>query len=204
MNPRYAQNLPVDGWRRTAPAGTLNSDENGSAEPAASEVHGGTRMDPASAEPLERSPEAPAGPTMGRRRFIRVLLGFSAVSMVAMIVTPVVGFLVPPKTAGAGTGGRVLVGTTADIAPGSAKVVAMGSSPVIVTNTESGVKAFSAVCTHLGCIVGFDDTIKQIVCPCHDGHFNPTSGAVLSGPPPQPLPPVTVAVEKDQIYLVQG
>ena len=168
-------------------------------------------MDPVSVESLERVPEAPAGPpaapagpTMGRRRFIRVLVGFSVFSMMAMIVTPIVGFLIPPKTAGVGAGGRVLVGTTGDIPPGSGKVVAMGSSPVMVTNTDSGVKAFSAVCTHLGCIVGYDDTIKQIVCPCHDGHFNPTSGAVLSGPPPQPLPPVTVTVEKDQIYLVQS
>ncbi len=80
----------------------------------------------------------------------------------------------------------------------------MGSSPVIVVNGESGVKAFSAVCTHLGCIVGYDTTTKVIVCPCHDGHFNPVSGAVISGPPPAPLKPIGVSVEKDQIFLVQG
>lgn len=161
-------------------------------------------MEPASVESIERAPETPVGPPIGRRRFIRMLLGFSVVSTLAMITTPIIGFLIPPKTEGAGTGGRVLVGTTTDIPAGSAKVVAMGSSPVIVTNSEAGVKAFSAVCTHLGCIVGFDDTIRQIVCPCHDGHFNPTSGVVLSGPPPQPLPPVPVTVESNQIYLLGG
>ena len=168
-------------------------------------------MDPESVESLERVPEAPAGPpadraspTMGRRRFMRLLLSFSVFSMLAMIATPIVGFLIPPKTAGVGAGGRVLVGTTADIPPGTGKVVAMGTSPVMVVNAEAGIKAFSAVCTHLGCIVEFDATVKQIVCPCHDGHFNPASGAVVSGPPPQPLTPVTVAVEKDQIFLVAG
>jgi cytochrome b6-f complex iron-sulfur subunit len=145
-----------------------------------------------------------AGTPVERRRFVKLLLSFSVLSTLYMVVTPIVGFLIPPKAASAGNGGRILVGTTADIPPGSAKVVAMGSSPVIVTNTEAGVKAFSAVCTHLGCIVEYDDTIKQIVCPCHGGHFNATNGAVLAGPPPNPLPPVTVAVEKDQIYLVQS
>ena len=140
----------------------------------------------------------------GRRRFVRLLLGFSVLSTISMIVTPIVGFLIPKKAEGAGAGGRVLAAKTADLPAGSGKVVAMGSSPVIVVNAEAGVKAFSAVCTHLGCIVEFDATIKQIVCPCHDGHFNPASGAVISGPPPQPLKPVTVAVEGDSIFLVAG
>ena len=146
----------------------------------------------------------PTGRPMGRRRFIRMLLGFSAFSTLAMVVTPIVGFLIPPRTAGAGAGGRVLAATTADLPIGNGKVVAMGSKPVIVVNTAAGVKAYSAVCTHLGCIVGYDTTSNHIVCPCHDGHFNPTSGGVISGPPPQPLPPVPVAVEKGQIFLVSG
>lgn len=141
---------------------------------------------------------------MGRRRFVRMLLGFSVISTVAMIVTPVVGFLIPPKTGRAGAGGRVLVGTTADIPAGSGKVVALGSKPVIVVNSEAGMKAYSATCTHLGCIVHYDETAKQIICPCHDGRFSPATGAVTSGPPPQPLPPVEVAVDKDEIFLVSA
>jgi cytochrome b6-f complex iron-sulfur subunit len=151
---------------------------------------------------MEPTAVDPAGPPLGRRRFIKMLLGFSVVSTMAMVVTPIVGFLIPPRTAGAGGGGRVLAGTTADLPIGSGKVVAMGSKPVIVVNTTGGVKAYSAVCTHLGCIVGYDPTLSQIVCPCHDGHFSPANGGVLSGPPPQPLPPVTVSVEQDQIFLV--
>jgi Rieske Fe-S protein len=139
-----------------------------------------------------------------RRRFLRLLLSFSVLSTIAIVAAPIVGFLIPPKTTGSASGGKVLAGTTADIPAGTGKVVPMGSKPVIVTNTEAGVLAYSAVCTHLGCIVGFDSTIKQIVCPCHDGHFNPANGAVISGPPPRPLAPVAVSVEKDQIFLVPG
>jgi Rieske Fe-S protein len=136
-----------------------------------------------------------------RRRFLRFLVGFSAASTLGMIVAPIVGFLIPPRTEGS-AGARVVAGTLQDIPANTGKVVAMGSAPVIVVNTEAGVKAYSAVCSHLGCIVDFDTTVRHIVCPCHDGHFNPASGAVLSGPPPAPLPPVAVAIEDGDIVLV--
>jgi Rieske Fe-S protein len=141
---------------------------------------------------------------MGRRRFMRLLLSFSVVSTVAMIATPIIGFLIPRKAGGGPGSGRVLAAKVADLPAGSGKVVAMGSAPVVVVNAEVGLRAYSAVCTHLGCIVEFDSTVKHIVCPCHDGHFNPSSGAVISGPPPQPLKPITVAVEGDQVFLVAG
>jgi Rieske Fe-S protein len=150
------------------------------------------------------SPALPEVESPARRRFLRFLLGFSVVSTVGMVVAPIVGFLIPPKTSAGAAGGKVLAGTTEDIAAGTGTVVALGSKPVIVTNTEAGILAYSAVCTHLGCIVGFDGTTKHIVCPCHDGHFNPANGAVISGPPPRPLAPVAVSVEKDQIFLVPG
>ena len=153
---------------------------------------------------MESTAVDPAGRPMGRRRFVRMLLGFSVLSTLAMVVTPIIGFLIPPRTEGAGAGGRTLAATTDDLPVGRAKVVAMGSSPVIVVNTAAGVRAYSAVCTHLGCIVLDELNAGQIVCPCHDARFSPASGAVISGPAPQPLPPVAVAVERNQIFLVGG
>lgn len=157
-------------------------------------------------EPAGSSPDRePGRPVIVRRRFLRYILGFGIVSTLAMVVAPVVGFLVPPKSAAAGgSGGKVLAGTTAEIAPGSGKVVAMGSAPVIVTNSAQGVHAFSAVCTHLGCIVAYDAPNAVIACPCHGGVFNPNTGAVIAGPPPSPLKPVAVSIEKDRIYLVNS
>jgi len=144
----------------------------------------------------------PDGQPIGRRRFLRYLLGFTVVSTFAMVATPILGFLIPPKTQGGGAGGRFPAGTTDDLPIGQGAVVAMGNKPVIVVNTDQGVKAYSAICTHLGCIVAYDSTLTHIVCPCHDGHFNPLSGQVLSGPPPAPLPPVDVSVEGKDIFLV--
>jgi cytochrome b6-f complex iron-sulfur subunit len=151
--------------------------------------------------------DAPDSATLApvpRRRILRWLLGFSVVSTIGMVVSPVVAFLVPPRSTAAGSGGRVLAGTTTDLPPGQGLVVPVGSKPAIVVNTEQGVRAYSAICTHLGCVVAFDDLNGTIVCPCHDGRFSPATGAVISGPPPGPLPPVEVSVEDDQIFLVSG
>jgi Rieske Fe-S protein len=139
-----------------------------------------------------------------RRRFLRFLMSFSVVSTISIIAAPIIGFLIPPKVQSAGASGRVLAGTLADIPANTGAVVAMGSKPVIVTNTQTGIAAFSAVCTHLGCIVDFDTVSRQIVCPCHDGHFNAATGVVVSGPPPRPLAPVATTIEDDQIFLLPG
>jgi cytochrome b6-f complex iron-sulfur subunit len=147
----------------------------------------------------------PGGPgSLARRRFIRWLLGFSIVSSLAMIVTPIIGFLIPSETATAGDSGRVLAGTLDSLPVGSGTVVAVGAKPAVVVNTTAGIKAYSAICTHLGCIVAWDAAATTIVCPCHDGRFNPATGAVISGPPPAPLAPLTTAIEGNEIYIVTG
>jgi rieske iron-sulfur protein len=62
-----------------------------------------------------------------------------------------------------------------------------------------GVAAYSAICTHLGCTVRFSEEAmagapySHIHCPCHAGMFDPRRGAaVISGPPPRPLPQLAV------------
>ena len=158
---------------------------------------------PAAQAAIGVAPTATSDPK-GRRRFLRWLGGITIFSTIAMVLTPVVGFLIPSEGRSASGGGRTLVGTTADIPPGGGKVVAMGSKPAIVVNTEQGVKAYSAICTHLGCVVAWNDMVGTIQCPCHDGRFNPSSGSVVSGPPPAPLTPIAVTVEGDQIYLTEA
>lgn len=157
-------------------------------------------MDPVT----QAQPTSPAGDVVGRRRFLRYLLGFSVASTLGLIVAPVLGFLVPPRTGGVALGGKVLAGTTADIPVGTGKVVPLSGKPAIVVNTDQGVKAYSAICTHLGCVVQWDGASRTILCPCHDGRFSPSSGAVVSGPPPGPLPPITTSLEGEDIFLVSG
>jgi cytochrome b6-f complex iron-sulfur subunit len=137
-----------------------------------------------------------------RRRLLRALLAVAGLSTAGIVATPVVGFLIPTNESTKAAGGKVPVGSVSAIAPGQGKVVAVGSKPAIVVNVAGTFKAYSAICTHLGCIVAFDPNQNQIVCPCHDGHFSPANGSVLSGPPPAPLASLTVSVEEEQVFII--
>jgi cytochrome b6-f complex iron-sulfur subunit len=136
-----------------------------------------------------------------RRKSIQLLLGFSIVSTLAGIVGPIIAYLWPRST-DTGGGGPVSVGNVNDFALGSGTVVSVNDKAVIVVNTKAGgLKAFSAICTHLGCVVSWDQNKKIIHCPCHDGMFNPTTGAVVSGPPPQPLSGYELAVKDGSVLI---
>lgn len=104
------------------------------------------------------------------------------------------------STAGqtAGTGGTVL-GASSDVPVGGGKVFT--DAKVVVTQPTAGdFKAFSAVCTHAGCIVGSvaDGVIN---CPCHGSQYHITDGSVARGPAPSPLAAKTVAVSGGNISL---
>ncbi len=71
----------------------------------------------------------------------------------------------------------------------------------VVTQPKDGeFKAFSAICTHQGCPVGsVEDGV--IVCPCHNSHFDITSGDPVSGPAQEPLPAVDFVTSGDSIVI---
>ncbi|MET0866154.1 MAG: Rieske (2Fe-2S) protein [Nakamurella sp.] len=71
----------------------------------------------------------------------------------------------------------------------------------VVLTRESGEKvhAFSAICTHQGCLVSQVSNGK-ITCPCHGSTFDANTGAVLGGPAPSPLPAVPVTVTNGTVY----
>lgn len=127
-----------------------------------------------------------------RRRFIGVCLGGVAAAATAAASYSVFRYLSPlvPK----GTTGKVTIPDN-EIPEGTAKFFPFaGSSAVLVHKKGGELIALSAVCTHLGCIVQWQNDKQEFLCPCHGGHYTP-EGTVISGPPPKPLPrlPVTVA-----------
>ena len=99
---------------------------------------------------------------------------------------------------GAGTTGTLL-GLVKDIPVGGGLVFL--DHKVVVTQPAKGVfKAFSAVCTHVGCICN-KVANRTINCPCHGSEFKITDGAVVTGPAPAPLPSRTITVTDGKIML---
>jgi cytochrome b6-f complex iron-sulfur subunit len=64
-----------------------------------------------------------------------------------------------------------------------------------------GLYALDAVCTHLGCIVGRDETDAGFKCPCHGSRFS-ADGGVLNGPASQPLRYLQLAQADDGQIVV--
>ncbi len=79
--------------------------------------------------------------------------------------------------------------------------------PVRQELTDQGFVAYSAVCTHLGCIVSWvkspqNPAASYTECLCHNSIFDPARGArVIGGPAPIPLAQIGVKVSKDGILV---
>jgi glycine/D-amino acid oxidase-like deaminating enzyme/nitrite reductase/ring-hydroxylating ferredoxin subunit len=77
-----------------------------------------------------------------------------------------------------------------DLSPESGSVVREHGRPVaIYKNPQGEITKLSAVCSHLGCIVKWNNQAKTWDCPCHGSRFK-ADGQVLNGPAHKPLPPV--------------
>jgi cytochrome b6-f complex iron-sulfur subunit len=133
-----------------------------------------------------------------RRGFLQFLLAALSLTALGCFAYPLVRFLSP--SAGAGPGATVTIDTK-DVPVGNAKDLVLNDLPIIVINRpEKGYIALSRVCTHLGCLVEYQKGTEVLLCPCHAGKFD-LDGKVISGPPPQPLPRLTLKVEGNSLVI---
>jgi Rieske Fe-S protein len=65
---------------------------------------------------------------------------------------------------------------------------------------DGKLTAFSAVCTHLGCIVNYDRLKDRFICPCHGGVYD-GNGKNVAGPPPAPLTKLPVQIVGEYIQV---
>jgi nitrite reductase/ring-hydroxylating ferredoxin subunit len=94
----------------------------------------------------------------------------------------------------------ILLGVARDIPVGGGRIFT--TERVVVTQPSRGqFRAFSAVCTHVGCVLN-EVAGGTIDCPCHGSKFRITNGTVVTGPASRPLPEKQIAITEGRIILL--
>ena len=102
-----------------------------------------------------------------------------------------------PSAGAAAPNGPPVLARTTDIPVGGGKVLT--DKKIVITQPQAGsFDAFTAVCTHQGCIVG-SVAGGTINCPCHGSKFSIADGSVVNGPATSPLAPVSIKVQGTSI-----
>ena len=119
---------------------------------------------------------------------------------IGAILYPLYSYLIPPKSPDVDVS-NISIGKASEIESNSSKMFKISNKPGILIKTKEGeLKAFSATCTHLDCTVQFNKDENLIWCACHNGKYD-LNGTNISGPPPKPLTPFKIVVQKDEIFI---
>jgi menaquinol-cytochrome c reductase iron-sulfur subunit len=153
-----------------------------------------------------------------RRGFLKGVFGALAAAIAAVVGVPItVAFLDPShRRTVTGGGGPRAFGKLADLPLGvpqrrdvvSGRQDAWDRSdpkPVgaiwLLRRDQSRVDAYSAVCPHLGCAIGYDGEKRAFTCPCHDSAFALDDGRRLKGPAPRGLDPLPVEIHEGKVLV---
>ncbi len=148
---------------------------------------------------------------LGKRRKVDVAIdrrGFLRVALVGAgaVIASVVGRTLASdsKTGTSSTTSQTPSGATtqkkiikvASLAVGATHNFASSNgTPAVLFRTNTGVFAYSAICTHEGCTVAYSKASNHLQCPCHGAVFDPSAGGkAISGPSNTPLAKIKVAI----------
>lgn len=136
-----------------------------------------------------------------RRDFLSKFLSLWSIATVVPFIHAVIEFITPPKSKEIARE-TIRVASLGDLPFNSAKVFKFNKNPVILVHTTSGqFKAFSARCTHLGCIVQYvPEGTPHFECNCHGSQFD-LNGKNIAGPAPEPLAPFRIKIEESSIII---
>ncbi|NJD53030.1 MAG: Rieske (2Fe-2S) protein [Candidatus Methanoperedens sp.] len=139
--------------------------------------------------------------TTTRRRLTEILMGLVSLFFASGAIATILKYLWP-QTAKA-TFSEVKIALVDEVPTGTAKKFMFNGKAAVLLKMPAGFRAFGAVCTHLGCIAYWKPEENDIFCPCHLGRFDPNTGAVISGPPPSPLPAIDIDVKEGAVYALK-
>lgn len=156
-----------------------------------------------SSEPSRPHPQDPTNSGhISRRDFVEKALWVGGIALVASVAYPIAKYLVPPEQ-GEPDPTTVNVGKVETFAVNTGTIFKMGRRPGLLIHTKEGeFRAFIAVCTHLECTVQYRPDMGLIWCACHNGRYD-MNGINVAGPPPRPLLPLRVDLQKGEVFVSQ-
>jgi menaquinol-cytochrome c reductase iron-sulfur subunit len=151
---------------------------------------------------------------LSRRSFFGALLGIGTVGVGALLVVPVMRYVLYPVYAKSDQSDWSLVGPMEDFAdldqPIRKKItfsrrdgwreVVSAQSVYVTRGADGQLIVLSAICPHLGCSVGWQKNNDIFYCPCHGGRYKP-DGAHISGPPPRGMDPLPHKIEDGKLMV---
>ncbi|MCX9010725.1 MAG: Rieske (2Fe-2S) protein [Candidatus Methanoperedens sp.] len=140
--------------------------------------------------------------TITRRKLTEILIGLVSLFFASGVIATILKYLWPSTVKGTANE-ELKIASVDEVPKGSAKKFMFNGKAAVLLNMPAGFRAFGAVCTHLGCIAYWKPDENIIFCPCHIGKFDPNTGAVLSGPPPSPLPAIDIVAKEGAVYALK-
>ena len=148
-------------------------------------------------------------PDLSRRQFMN-LLTFGTITGTALgALYPIVKYFVPPNSGGGGGGviAKDAAGNNVKVSEFIAAHVAgdrtlaqglKGDPTYIIIKEDKTIASYglNAVCTHLGCVVPWNNSEDKLICPCHGSQYDNT-GKVVRGPAPLSLALANAVVTED-------
>ncbi|MBS1827904.1 MAG: Rieske (2Fe-2S) protein [Acidobacteria bacterium] len=142
--------------------------------------------------------------TPRRRDLLQAGMGAVALAYLGALGYPVYRYLATPAVRSRLEGQITSVAIAEKSLPaaGAATMFLFGTRPaMLIHHADGSWVAFDAVCTHLGCTVGFEPQNKRIFCPCHGGAYDMKTGDILGGPPPRALKAFKVEVSDGHVIV---
>lgn len=137
-----------------------------------------------------------------RREFTKSLVVVSCAAFTANAA--LVGLSALRRARPPGAPSRLRLAQASEMPVGSARVFQhQGRACLLIRPDAERFLAFEQKCTHLGCPVLYRPEQKILRCPCHEGIFDAETGKVLAGPPPRPLPTVTLERNGDELWATE-
>ncbi len=137
---------------------------------------------------------------MTRNSFIQKIVTVWGMICSLPVIHVLIQYVIPPEQANSATV-PVPAGKRSEFSPGTTKLIRQGKSAIFVRETATGqLRAFSAKCTHLGCLVELQESEQIFRCHCHGSTFD-QDGRILSGPAVKSLPPYRVEVRGEDIFI---